>query len=282
MDGHIERRIDTWLSLVRELMQAPRVEFPVEELSRALASTFDVTGVFWSWRAANGSFGYSVTPQSLRDQGEGWDLWEAGELFDVHPLVQWHTVTNDTRPQTFSRVPSSLVARKDREFVGGLLRTFGCEEQLTIPCHVDGIEHQTFVLARSGTDFSDDDLVVARCIQPSLTALHHEVDLLDRLGLGQLSPGRCLGLTARELVVLKLLGGGHSTRSIARRLAASPRTIEKHLEHIYRKIHVNDRLNAVRVAQEAGLVFRSRSPHEADLLPARRQAISGRTLRYVR
>jgi DNA-binding CsgD family transcriptional regulator len=256
MDGNVEDRTATWLGIVGGLLQEPMVEFPVDTLSRALASTFDVTGVSWNWRAADGSFGLSVTPRSLRYQGEGWDLWEAGQLFDLHPLVQWHQVTNDPRPQTFSRVPSSFVPRKGREFVRRLLSTFGCEEQLTIACHVDGIEHQTFVLSRSTSDFSEDDLIVARGVQLALTALHHQVELFHRLGQWS-GPQRDLGLTARELIVLQLLGEGHSARGIARLLVTSPRTIEKHLEHIYRKVHVHDRLNAVRVAQEVGLLSTS-------------------------
>lgn len=83
--------------------------------------------------------------------------------------------------------------------------------------------------------------------------------LFDQLGLARAAPERGFGLTARELLVLRLLRDGHSARGIARRLATSPRTVEKHLEHIYRKIHVNDRLNAVRVAQEVGVLSRSRN-----------------------
>ena len=127
MDGHVEDRTATWLGFVRELVQEPMVEFPVDAISRALASTFDVTGVSWNWRRADGSFGLSITPRSLLHQGEGWELWEEGKLFDIHPLVLWHLVTSDSRPQTFSRVPRSLVARQDREFIRRLLRTFGAD-----------------------------------------------------------------------------------------------------------------------------------------------------------
>ncbi len=98
-------------------------------------------------------------------------------------------------------------------------------------------------------------------MQRALKAVHHQVRLFNVLGLPRAAPAGDLGLTARELLVLQLLGAGHSARGIARQLATSPRTVEKHLEHIYRKIHVNDRLNAVRVAHEAGLL--SRSPRSA-------------------
>jgi DNA-binding CsgD family transcriptional regulator len=54
--------------------------------------------------------------------------------------------------------------------------------------------------------------------------------------------------------VLQLLSDGLSARQTARRLACSPRTVEKHLQHVYRKLEVRDRVNAIRVARLAGIV----------------------------
>ena len=54
--------------------------------------------------------------------------------------------------------------------------------------------------------------------------------------------------------MLQLLCDGLSTRQAARRLACSPRTVEKHLQHVYRKLEVRDRVNAMRVARLAGVV----------------------------
>lgn len=255
MKGSVEDRTSAWLCFVGELLRDPLVEFPIDAVSDRLVSSFDVTGVSWSWRKSDGSFGLSITPESLRHQGEGWEQWEAGELFDIHPLVQWHATTWDTRPQTLARVPDTIVAAKDRQFLTGLLATFGCEQQLTIPCRCHGREHQAFVLARSGRDFPEEDLEVACLMQHTLNALHHQVQLFESLGLARAAQRDDLGLTARELLVLRLLAAGHSARGIARRLDTSPRTIQKHLEHIYRKVHVNDRMNAVRVAREAGVLL---------------------------
>jgi DNA-binding NarL/FixJ family response regulator len=78
--------------------------------------------------------------------------------------------------------------------------------------------------------------------------------LFRDLGRGERAPAPDLELTARELAILELLSNGMSSRGIARRLSISPRTVDKHLEHIFRKIHVNDRLNAVLVAQDLGLL----------------------------
>ncbi|SHN55596.1 regulatory protein, luxR family [Geodermatophilus obscurus] len=63
-----------------------------------------------------------------------------------------------------------------------------------------------------------------------------------------------IGLTGRETAVLQLLARGLTAESIARRLGCSPRTVHKHLERLYRKIGVRDRLMAVQVARCHGLV----------------------------
>lgn len=260
MEERVAQRVAQWLGAVGELLQEPLTEFPVPFISEMLGSTFDLTGVCWSWRVDD-ALGLSVTPESLRHSGEFWDLWTAGELHDAHPLVRWHEITHDPCPQTASRVPRGMVRPEDREGLLRMLRSAGCEEQLSIPCRCQGTRHEAFVLLRSGPDFSEADLEVARRIQPTITAVHHQVDLLDRrLGLARTDRSVALGLTGRELVVLQLLADGFSARGIARRMATSPRTIEKHLEHIYRKIGVHDRLNAVRTAQELGLLSRARLP----------------------
>jgi DNA-binding CsgD family transcriptional regulator len=55
-------------------------------------------------------------------------------------------------------------------------------------------------------------------------------------------------LTDRELQVLELVARGRTNVSIGRALDVSPRTIAKHLEHIYRKLGVTSRAAAVHLA----------------------------------
>jgi DNA-binding CsgD family transcriptional regulator len=57
-----------------------------------------------------------------------------------------------------------------------------------------------------------------------------------------------LGLTAREGEILLAAADGLLETAIARRLAIAPRTVNKHLENIYRKLDVTDRRQAVAVA----------------------------------
>jgi DNA-binding NarL/FixJ family response regulator len=61
-------------------------------------------------------------------------------------------------------------------------------------------------------------------------------------------------LTPREMQVLHLLAEGQSNRQIARRLALSVRTVEAHLTHIYAKLGVGSRTEAVLLAQRKGLL----------------------------
>jgi len=49
------------------------------------------------------------------------------------------------------------------------------------------------------------------------------------------------GLTAREREVLAALTTGRTAGEIARELDISPRTLHKHLEHVYRKLGVTHR-----------------------------------------
>jgi len=63
-----------------------------------------------------------------------------------------------------------------------------------------------------------------------------------------------LNLTPREVEVLQLLSEGLLARTIASRLGLSPRTVHKHLSNVYTKLGVHDRLVAVGIARENGLI----------------------------
>ena len=66
-----------------------------------------------------------------------------------------------------------------------------------------------------------------------------------------------VGLTGRERAVLQLLSEGLTAQGIGHALVISPRTVHTHLAHVYAKLGVSDRLRAVAVAGQLGLVRRS-------------------------
>ncbi len=69
---------------------------------------------------------------------------------------------------------------------------------------------------------------------------------VERDGVGKLQ--KRFYLTAREAEVLYWLSCGKANRDIAEILGMSPRTVNKHLEHVYRKVGVESRAAAVSIA----------------------------------
>lgn len=63
-----------------------------------------------------------------------------------------------------------------------------------------------------------------------------------------------LGISPRELIVLKELAAGHSNKEIARRLEVSPNTVKTHLARLYEKLGAVRRTDAVNRARELGLI----------------------------
>jgi DNA-binding NarL/FixJ family response regulator len=60
-------------------------------------------------------------------------------------------------------------------------------------------------------------------------------------------------LTVRERDILDLIAQGHSNAKIAARLFVSPNTVRNHITHIFAKLQVADRAQAIVRAREAGL-----------------------------
>jgi DNA-binding NarL/FixJ family response regulator len=57
-------------------------------------------------------------------------------------------------------------------------------------------------------------------------------------------------LTPREVEVLELLSIGKTYKQIADQLFVSDKTIKKHIENIYNKLHVNSKMEAIFLAQK--------------------------------
>jgi DNA-binding NarL/FixJ family response regulator len=67
-------------------------------------------------------------------------------------------------------------------------------------------------------------------------------------------PSQDAGLTRRETEILEHLSKGLSYDQIADNLVISSGTVRKHIEHIYRKLQVTNKVDAVRKASTRGIV----------------------------
>jgi DNA-binding CsgD family transcriptional regulator len=70
--------------------------------------------------------------------------------------------------------------------------------------------------------------------------------------LGKLTPP--MGLSEREHTIVRLMGSGLTNKQIAAHLRIAPETVKSHAKHLYEKLSVKNRTEAVTLASRYGLV----------------------------
>lgn len=246
-----------WLELVGDILQRqPGVrEFPHAQVADLLLRSFDAACC--SLNSVDGAWVDHVVA--------GWPEGHlpkappSGEVIDAtsHPLIRWYSVTGSSSAQILGRVPREVAPASMVAWWSEFARPFGIVHQLALPCRVgDGID--AYVVSRPDDDYDDEDAELATLVRPALAALVRQHRVLAQVSEGQYERARGSHLTEREFAVLTLLGSGLTAAAIARRLHTSPRTVHKHLEHLYRKLGVRDRLMAVQRARDDGLLSTTR------------------------
>ena len=166
-----------------------------------------------------------------------------------HPLVNYYRATGDGRPVKISDFLS-----RDRFHRLGLyadfFRQFTVEHQLAVSLPSPGARVIGIALNRGRGDFTEAERDLLGVLRPALmTALARATRRhRARRALTATTDGELASLTERELQVLDLVALGRTNVGIGRVLDVSPRTVAKHLEHIYRKLDVTSRAAAVHLA----------------------------------
>jgi DNA-binding CsgD family transcriptional regulator len=166
--------------------------------------------------------------------------------FAEHPLVRYHA---DTPGGGAHRISDSLGTAQFHEsaIYNEYYRRIGIDHAVAVPLFVDRGLLVSFVLNRKGRDFSNRDCALLDLVREPLAALYR--NLLARKNDRGFA---ALPVTPREREVLSWLAAGKTDKDIGEILGMSPRTVQKHLQHIYEKLGVETRTAAVVRAMELG------------------------------
>lgn len=190
----------------------------------------------------------------------GADIESFDRHFYSHPLVRYHGVQRGTGVRRISD-ELSIDAFRRTALYADHYRRIGIDRVIALPLLSDGRMLVSFVMNRTGQDFSERERERLELLRPQLSLLYRQAsrsargDPTPRLArptaqqpevraATPIAPAAA-GLTPREREVLRWLACGKTDADIAALLGLSPRTVHKHLEHVYVKLGVETRTAAV-------------------------------------
>jgi DNA-binding CsgD family transcriptional regulator len=150
--------------------------------------------------------------------------------FHEHPLVRFHGYERGAVTQ---RISDSVPFAQFREsaLFNEYYRRVRVDHAIALPIYVrDGLL-VSFVLNRTRRDFTDRERALLDLLRPYLAKLYEK---------SKPTPV----LSAREAEVLRWVAAGKSDAQIGAILGISARTVQKHLEHAYQKLGVENRTAA--------------------------------------
>ena len=181
--------------------------------------------------------------------------------FHAHPLVRFHGYRRQPPVRRLSDEVSLCDFRRTALYAD-YYRRIGIDHVIALPLLMDGHTLVSFVMNRARLDFSERERERLELLRPHLAWLYRQAcrATRDRLAAGvpsalddvaplpdMLPAGLAprAGLTPREWQVMHWLAGGKTDAEIAALLGLSPRTVQKHLQHVYIKLGVETRTAAV-------------------------------------
>jgi len=168
-----------------------------------------------------------------------------------HPLVNHYRATGSGEP-----VMISDFLTQQRFHRLGLYAEFfrGIPVEHQVALSLPGPDQQVIgvAMSRARHDFCDEDRALLSVLRaPLMAALlrarrrRQARQIYTAMGYTAMGCSELADLTEREIQILRLVADGRTNASIAHALEVSPRTVAKHLEHIYRKYGVSSRAAAV-------------------------------------
>jgi DNA-binding CsgD family transcriptional regulator len=232
---------------------------PEGPIATLMQTTFGLLGSAYSAREGGALAVQRVWPPDEQFSGHRAEIdhWSIHTAPVGHPVLRYYLATHERRPLQVCDVPEPYA---DRDVMGSwyeVTKPWGTPTQLALPLHLADDGHRAFVLGRADP-FTPGELGLVATLHRLLTGLDRQVSALaPRVRNATVrDTATSLHLTPRELTVLGLLADGLTALAIGHRLMIAERTVHKHLERIYSKLGVPDRLSAVLRAQQLGLFSR--------------------------
>jgi DNA-binding CsgD family transcriptional regulator len=245
-----------WLDLVADLLSAPLTELPEEQIAARLQVTFGLLATAYNYREPGHVAVQRIWPPDEQFSGHRAevDQWSVYNAPTGHPVLRYYLATGDCRAMQVADVPEryadETVQGSWREIAG----PWGAPSQLALPVHMSPHGHRAFVMGRA-EPFRPGEVQLAEILQRLLRGLDRQITAAGaRFDGGAREVATSLRLTPRELAVLGHLADGLTAAAIGRKLLITERTVHKHLERLYTKLGVGDRLAAVLRAQRLGLL----------------------------
>ncbi len=251
-----DRRVDQWLELVATLLATPLDDFP----ERQLAVTFEARGVAFSRGSPAGGVAQRLWPADEQFHGRRADVetWSAREAATGHPVMRFYLSTYRPIPMQVCDVPDTFADRRVQEAWFARSSEWGVPSHVAVPLHFTPLGHSAFVIGRADP-FTADELTLVGTLQRLLIGLARQTAALQGVARAPsaVEVASDVRLTVRELAVLGLVAQGLTAASVGRRLGIAEATVHKHLQRVYGKLDVRDRLAAVLRAQHLGLLART-------------------------
>jgi PAS domain S-box-containing protein len=165
-------------------------------------------------------------------------------VIDAHGVIRWlnraaQRLVGDAIGRQFTSVVAPEAARLSREiFAQKLAGTAQLTDAELVLLNPAG---ERFIVEVSSVPLKDGERVVG---------IFGQVSRLEE----ERAPAPRLGVTPRQLEVLRLLEQGRSTEQIAQHLHLSPETVRNHIRRLLRTLGVHSRLEAVAVARREHLL----------------------------
>jgi DNA-binding CsgD family transcriptional regulator len=248
-----------WLDLVASLLATPITVLPEERLAAGLMTTFEGSACAFHSRPGRNTVVQRIYPRGRFSPAQ-LDEWArlAAEEPQCHPLMRYYLLTGDGAPRQVADVPSAIAGPRAWARYHELIGPHGVEHQLAIPLPAGALGLRWFVVGRDDP-FPAERTGVARLVQRLIVGLDRQAAAFTRwLASAPIPEAGAVAadvrLTPRELSVLGLVADGLTAAATARRLVVAERTVHKHLERVYAKLGVSDRVSAVLRAQRIGLL----------------------------